>query len=269
MAPLTFTLKARPPERLDLSDLVPGVLGGESRDAILARPIGTTRTGVTVGEVFDVTGEDVADIVFAGGSERFDNVGRSLAGGRIRVTGDVGAYCGRGMTGGRIVVDGSLCGPYAGTMMTGGALIVSGDAADATAAAVSGAMAGMAGGLMVVGGSAGDYLGDRMRRGVVAVLGEAGSAAGARMIGGTILARALGPRAGRSMKRGTLIAGRVDGVEPTFVPAGDYDHVFLAILRRWLAAEAGADAAALVPAAGRRYRGDMAGLGKGEIIVGG
>ncbi|BBE70939.1 formylmethanofuran dehydrogenase subunit C [Oharaeibacter diazotrophicus] len=268
MAPLTLTLKATPPERLDLSGLVPAALAGKSAAEIAALPIGTTRTGVAVGDVFAVSGDDGDVLVFDGGSERFDNLGRGLAGGEIRVTGDVGAYCGRAMKAGRITVEGSLRGPYAGTAMTGGTIAVAGNAADATAAAIPGAMHGMAGGLILIGGSAGDYLGDRMRRGVVAVVGTAGAVAGARMVGGTILAASLGPRAGRSMKRGTLIAGAVEALEPTFVPAGDYDHAFLKILNKWLHTEAGAAAAALVPLDARRWRGDMASLGKGEIIVG-
>jgi formylmethanofuran dehydrogenase subunit C len=269
MAALTFTLKAEPPERVDLSEITPTGLAGRSLDAVLALPIGTTRSGLAVADVFSVSGTDAAEIVFAGGSGRFDNVGRSLKNGTIRVEGDVGAFLGRGMKSGRIDVAGSVRGPYAATMMTGGVIAVAGDVPDATAASVPGAMHGMAGGLLVVGGSAGDLLGDRMRRGVIAVAGSAGALAGARMVGGTILAARLGRRAGQFMKRGTLIAGAVDDIEPTFIPAGDYGAAFLAILRKWLRDEAGPAAAALVPSDARRYRGDMASLGKGEILVGG
>ncbi len=118
MAALTLTLKRRPPERLDLSDVLPDRLAGLGLQEIRALPIGTTRTGVTIGDVFEVSGEPGDTLVFEGGSDRFDNVGRSLTSGSITVRGDVGAYCGRGMKGGRIAVDGSLTGPYAGTMMT-------------------------------------------------------------------------------------------------------------------------------------------------------
>ena len=268
MGALTFTLKAEPPERVDLSELIPAVLADKPLDEVLAMPIGTPRTGLAVADVFTVSGTDAAEIVFAGGSARFDNVGRSLKDGTIRVEGDVGAFLGRGMKSGRIDVSGSVRGPYAATMMTGGVIAVAGDAPDATAASVPGAMHGMAGGLLVIGGSAGDLLGDRMRRGVIAVAGSVGALAGARMVGGTILAKSLGPRAGQAMKRGTLIAGAVADIEPTFVPSGDYGAAFLAILRKWLRDEAGPDAAALVPAKARRWRGDMASLGKGEILVG-
>ncbi len=53
MAALTLTLKGRPPERLDLSDVLPDRLAGLKLAEIRALPIGTTKTGVTIGEVFD------------------------------------------------------------------------------------------------------------------------------------------------------------------------------------------------------------------------
>lgn len=269
MGALTFKLTSAPPERLDLSPLVPARLAGLAVAEIEALDIGTTKTGCKVGDVFAVTGSNPEDIVFEGGSERFDNVGKSLRGGMVRVIGDVGAYLGRGMNRGDIVVQGSVCGPYAGTVMTGGRISIEEDVADATAASVPGAMHGMAGGFMIIGGSAGAYLGDRMRRGVIVVLGDTGEATANRMVGGTILAQSMGARAGMGMKRGTLITGAVTDLEPTFVSAGTYDAAFLALLSNWLASEAGEDAVSLVPARVQRFRGDMASLGKGEILVGG
>ncbi|WP_181704110.1 formylmethanofuran dehydrogenase subunit C [Chthonobacter albigriseus] len=267
MAALGFTLRHAPPERLDLSPLIPAELAGKSLAEIEKIAVGTSRAGVRVGDVFAVSGE-VGDEIRFEGHARLDNIGRSLNGGRIIVDGDVGAYLGRGMKKGAIEVSGSATGPYAGTMMTGGAIRIGGDAADGTAGSVPGAMHGMAGGLMVIAGAAGAYLGDRMRRGVIVVLGGTGDAAGARMVGGTIVADRLGTRAGAGMKRGTLIATAVDDLEPTFVPTGTYDGVFLAILAKHLATEA-PEAEDLVPARTRRFRGDMAALGKGEVLVGG
>jgi formylmethanofuran dehydrogenase subunit C len=269
MGALTFTLKETPPERLDLSDVRPSRLAGKALAEIERMPVGTSRTGVLIGDVFAVTGDDAGELVFEGGSDRFDNIGRSLSGGTIRVGGDVGQYLGRGMTAGRIDVEGSARGPYAGTVMTGGVILIRGDAAAATAASVPGYKMGMAGGLIVIEGTAGALLGDRMRRGVVVVLGAAGELTGARMIGGTIVAGSVGARTGEGMKRGTVIAGAAGGVEPTFVPAGIYDASFLAVLRRWLRTEAGNAAAGAVPNAARRYRGDMAAMGQGELLVGG
>lgn len=265
MAALQFTLKEAPPERLDLKALTPTGLAGLSRAEIEALPIGTTRTGVALGAVFAVAGSDPSTIALEGDA-RLDNVGHGLAGGSIHVDGHVGAYLGRGMKSGSITVTGSATGPHAGAQMTGGTIRIDGDAAEATAGAVPGAMHGMAGGLMTIGGNAGRYLGDRMRRGVIVVLGSVGEAAASRMVGGTIVAGAFGARAGVGMKRGTLIGGSVEDLEPTFVPSGTYDAAFLAILAKYLQGE-WADAADLVPARAARYRGDMAALGKGEILV--
>lgn len=266
MAALTFTLKATPPERLDLSALVPERLAGMDADVIRALVVGTSRDGLTVGDLFDVAGDDAADIRITGHA-RLDNIGRGLKGGRITVDGDAGIYLGRAMKSGLIAVSGSVRGPYAGTAMTGGTIRIAGDAADAVGGAVPGAMHGQAGGLITVAGHVGAYAGDRMRRGVLVVEGYVGDAAGARMVGGTILARTLGTRAGAGMKRGTLIAKTVADLEPTFVPTGTYGMPFLAILRKWVESEV-PGAGALVPVNAMRYRGDMAALGKGEVIVG-
>lgn len=267
MAALTFTATQPPPERLDLSPLIPERLAGLTVAEIERLPIGTSRLGVTVGDLFRVSGDEAGAIVIDGGSDRFDFVGRGLAAGTVRVTGDVGAHLGRAVKGGAITVDGSARGPHGGAAMTGGRIDIGGDAADATAGALPGAMHGMAGGLMVIGGNAGAYLGDRMRRGVIVVHGTVGEASGCRMIGGTIVAAHAGVRAGVGMKRGTLIAATVDDMEPTFVSAGAYDAAFLGLFRRWLTGEAGGTAAALVPARVHRFRGDMASLGKGEMLL--
>lgn len=265
MAALQFTLKETPPERLDLKALIPASLAGLSKTEIERTPVGTSRTGLRLGDIFKVAGTDPDSIVIEG-HPRLDNVGLGLKAGSIHVDGSVGAYLGRGMKSGSITVTGSVVGPYAATQMHGGTIRVDGDVGDGAAGAIPGAMHGMAGGLLTIGGNTGDYLGDRMRRGVVVVLGTTGAAAGARMVGGTIVASALGPRAGVGMKRGTLIAAKVDDLEPTFVPSGTYDAAFLAILTKYLSGE-WEEAADLVPARAHRYRGDMASLGHGELLV--
>lgn len=268
MTGLTFTLREAPPERLDLSPLTPARLAGLSCAKIERIAIGTTRLGVAVGDVFRLSGEDAADLVFAGGSTRFDRLGSGLDGGSIRLEGDAGGYLGLAMAGGTITVAGSLTGPYGGSAMTGGLIRVAGHAADATAAALPGAVAGMAGGTLIVGGRAGELVGDRMRGGVILVAGGAGRLCAARMLGGTIVAASLGPRAGQGMRRGTLIAGSADDIEPTFVFAGRYAQAFLPLLGNWVGGIAGEAFARLVPTSADRYRGDMADVGEGELLIG-
>lgn len=266
MAALVFRLGAPPPERLDLSPLTPAGLAGKSAAEIAAIPIGTTKRGLTVGDVFAVSGDDPAEIVFEGGSERFDRVGLGLAAGRITVVGDVGLEVGRAMKGGSIRVAGSA-GPLAGAAMTGGLLTVEGDAGDFAGGATHGAMAGQAGGVLVVKGRTGERTGDRMKRGLIVVLGGAGAHAGSRMSGGTILAPSFGDFPGTLMKRGTLIAGSHGDLGPTFVHSGGFELPFLRLFAKHILATV-PEAVALVPSRAERFRGDMAALGKGEILVG-
>lgn len=263
---LTFRLKAQVPERLDLSGLTPAALAGKSLGEIAALVIGTTRFAPTVGDLFDLSGTPDDTIHFEGGSERFDGIGTKLAGGTIVVEGDAGARLGTGMKSGTITVAGSV-GPHAATAMTGGRIEIGGDAGDFLGGAIHGAMAGQQGGFVLVRGRIGDRAGDRMKRGTIVSLTGVGADVGSRMSGGTIIAPVSGTRPGTLMKRGTLILAEPGELAPTFVDTGSWAATFAMLLKRWIAAEA-PDAAHLVPLRARRYRGDMAAVGKGELLVG-
>ncbi|SON55844.1 Formyltransferase/hydrolase complex Fhc subunit C [Hartmannibacter diazotrophicus] len=266
MAALTFTLRAEVPERLDLSALVPSALDGKSASEIEKIVVGTTRKAPAVGDLFKVSGDDVTDIRFAGGSERFDHVGKALAGGSIHVEGDVGGWLAAGMKSGSVTVTGSAMGPYAAAEISGGSVTIEGNAGDCLGAALPGYMNGMAGGFVLVGGICGEAAGDRMRRGTIAVLGGTGDATGVRMIGGSILSPSMGARTGLMMKRGTLISSTPVELSSTFVDSGLYRLPFLALLRKHLG-EVMPRAAHLVPSVAHRFRGDMSMLGKGEVLV--
>ena len=58
MTGLTFTLRAEPGERLDLSALLPSRLAGLAVSDIERIAIGTTRHPLHVGDVFSVTGAE-------------------------------------------------------------------------------------------------------------------------------------------------------------------------------------------------------------------
>jgi len=267
MAPLTFTLKAEPPERLDLSGLVPGALAPLTAKEIEAIVLGGGRRPIRVGDVFALRRGDAGAIVFAGGSERLDNVGAGLSGGSLRVDGAVGARLGVGMIEGTIDVVGSA-GPWAGAGMAGGRITIAGDAGERAGGALPGRMAGMRGGVLAIGGTAGARAGDRMRRGLL-VARALGPEAGSRMIAGTIVAASAGPLPGRLMRRGSLILGTVDGaLLPTFLDCGAHDLPVLSLLAAWL----GRLALPFRPNVGtavRRLQGDTAALGKGEILLAG
>ena len=115
----TLTLRAAPPERLDFLNINPAALSRLSQGEAERLEIGTTRTGVRLGDCFAVSLDGSDTLTLEGGHERLDRVGASLSAGTIRVTGDVGQRLGAGMAGGRVTVTGHA-GPYAASGATGG-----------------------------------------------------------------------------------------------------------------------------------------------------
>jgi len=264
---LVFSLRGEPPERLDLSPLTPLALGGLGRRDIEVTRLGQSKRASTVGDIFRVTGSEAGEIVFEGGSRRFDRVASGMVDGMVRVIGDVGAQAGRGMAGGHLVVDGEA-GPHAGSGMRGGRLEIHGDAGECLGGPLAGETAGMSGGVLVVRGMAGDFAADRMRRGLIAVLGGAGRHAGCRMIAGTlVIVGGTGEMPGYLMRRGSILLDRMpESLSPSFVENGAPDSVFARLVDRHLVAD-GILARPLLGASPRRYGGDNAVLGKGELLV--
>jgi formylmethanofuran dehydrogenase subunit C len=268
MSALVLTLRQAPDQRLDLSPLVPHLLAGKKAAEIEKIELQTTRTPVTVGDLFRLRMGDAAQIHIEGAHERLDRVGHAMTDGEIVVEGDVGAQAGRLMRGGSLVIRGSA-GPWAGSAMVGGTLEIMRDAGDHLGGPFAGETVGMRGGMIVVRGSAGARAGDRMRRGTIVVEGPCGAYAGSRMIAGTlILLRRAGPLPGYLMKRGTIVLGAdCEELSPTFIDCGVHALVAMRLLSDFVGAHS-RRAAASLRAPLRRYAGDMAVLGKGEIFVG-
>ncbi|ACA20061.1 formylmethanofuran dehydrogenase subunit C [Methylobacterium sp. 4-46] len=259
-----LTLRQAPPERLDLSGLTPARLAGLGEAEAARLPIGTSRLGLSLGDCFALALDGTDTLRIVGGSERLDQVGAGLSAGAIEVEGDVGQRLGAGMTGGAIRVSGSA-GPFAGTGARGGTITIAGDAGESAGGALHGAMGGLDGATLVIGGRAGDRLGDRMRAGLI-VAESAGALAGSRMIAGTIVAGAIGDHPGYGMRRGTLLVERHGALLPTFVDTGAQDLVFVRLLARALE-PVSARFAALARARLGRRAGDLATLGKGELLT--
>jgi formylmethanofuran dehydrogenase subunit C len=263
---LTFTLVGEPPERLDLSPLTPQGLAGLDRRAIDKIRLGQSKRASSVGDIFRVGAGDAQSIVFDGGSSRFDRVAAGLTDGAVRVVGDVGAQAGRVMRGGRLTIEGDA-GPHAGSGMRGGRLEISGSAGDHLGAPLAGELAGMNGGVLIVRGKAGAFAADRMRRGLIAVLKGCGDYAGSRMIAGTLVVTGgAGEMPGYLMRRGSILLDRAPkSLSPSFVECGAPAIVFSALVDRHLMAE-GILSRPLLGKAPRKYGGDNAVLGMGEIL---
>jgi formylmethanofuran dehydrogenase subunit C len=264
---LVLRLRAAPDQRLDMSPLTPQGLAGKSRGEIERIALQTTRRAICVGDIFDVSGDSAESIVIAAGSDRFDRVGEGMSAGSIVVEGDVGNRAGRLMAGGQLAVRGNA-GHWAASGMTAGTIEIDGSAGDHLGGPLAGEIQGMNGGTVIVRGNVGDRVGDRLRRGMLIVEGNAGDGAGARMLAGTLIVLgSVGPGAGYLLRRGTLALGAIRGdLGPTFLDCGVHDlvsHRLMAAFVRPLSEAA----ARLFGAPLRRYIGDTALLGKGEVFI--
>jgi formylmethanofuran dehydrogenase subunit C len=125
----------------------------------------------------------------------------------------------------------------------------------------------MAGAAVLVGGSCGERVGERMRRGLILIEGDAGPHAAFGLRGGTVIVRgACGPDPAPLMRRGTLLLAREpQRLLPTFTDDGRYELPWLALLERHLA---GLGRPGVLPGREvRRLAGDLADLGKGELLI--
>ena len=192
------------------------------------------------------------------------------ADGTIRFTGDLRQVnrLGAGLSGGAVVVEGSI-GDDVGSGMAGGTLEIRGDAGARVGAAAPEARRGMSGGELVVYGSVGEGAGALMRRGLLVVGGRVGHHAGAGMIAGTLVAfGAVDATAGLWTKRGSIVALAGITIPSTYRYACTYQPVHLRLTLMRLRTRFGLPVTPPhLTGFYRRYSGDLADLGKGEILA--
>lgn len=267
MTGCTLRLREPPSCPLDLAPLSPESLLGKSEAERAAVPLRLGNRAVPAGELFSFhpgPGEEGA-LVLEGTTELCDRIGAGLGAGTIRVVGDAGAEVGLAMRGGRIEIEGRV-GELAAAEAEGGFLRIRGSAGPRLAGALPGG-GGARGVAVLVEGDCGPMAAQGMRRGLVIVLGGCGSHLGFALRGGTVLVRGPGgPGAGTAMRRGSLLL-LDSSIEPgaTFADAGRHELLWLAVLAKHLT---GLGLPGLLPSRRvRRFLGDLADLGKGEILV--
>ncbi len=265
---VTLTLRVPVARRLEVECITPNGLATLDESAIARLPIWDGPHVVPLGDVFQVHGGRSDRVRVAGDLAMINAIGAGMTAGEIRIEGDVGRYVGTRMAGGVLHVSGDA-GDGAGLEMTGGLLDIAGNAGDRLGAGRLAAARGMAGGEIIVRGNAGAETGATMRRGTVIIAGNAGPRSGLGMIAGNVIVLgSAGEDAGRFNKRGTIaVFGRVS-VPPTYRFACTYRPPHIAVTvahlrsRRGLAIPMDAQTARF-----RRYSGDMAELGRGEILA--
>ncbi len=269
MSTLRLILREPPAQRVDVSPLVAAGFAGASLAEAGTVELWVGNRRVRADALFRLEGATGGGIEIQGATGRLDRIGAGMSAGRLRVEGDAGAYLGQDMTGGTIEVTGST-GAFAASGMRGGRIQVAGNAGDFLAAALPGDHQGMRGGLVVVGGRAGDRAGDRMRRGTLLIAGDTGDYPASRMVAGTI---AIGGAAGRypgfAMRRGTLLLRQPPPeLLPTFNLSGEFPLGVLTLLARsWRGLPGGFGSLPESGLRARRFLGDRANGGVGEILI--
>ncbi|MDP1773252.1 MAG: formylmethanofuran dehydrogenase subunit C [Methylobacter sp.] len=268
MSALTFTLKHKPDQRVDMSPLVCDKLADMPLAEIAALTLQNGKRKIRVDELFSIAGSDAQNIVIKGSFDKLDFIGKELDGGRITVEGDAGAYLGLGMKSGEIEVSGDV-GIYAACEMKKGFLKINGNAGDFLGAALPGNKMGMKGGTILVKGNVGERAGDHMRRGNILVEGNAGDYCGSRMTAGTIAVMGqTGRYLGFAMRRGTLLLWNQPQASARFNDCGAHTLAFLPILFasfKKLNSKFADSSAAFNRV--QRYAGDMSEMGRGEVLV--
>ncbi|MBX9679746.1 MAG: formylmethanofuran dehydrogenase subunit C [Gemmataceae bacterium] len=266
-AKTVLTLKQRPHIPLEAEVLTPDRLAFKTRDEIAALPLVLGKRQVRVDDYFDVEGDGSHELEIHGDVGRVKWIGRGMTRGRIVIRGNAGMHLGAFMSGGAIEVDGNAS-DWVGGEMRGGLIRVTGNAGGQIGAAYRGSMSGMRDGTILIGGTAGLEVGMRMKRGIIAIRGKVKDFAGLQMKGGTIvLMSGAEIRTGAWMVRGTIISLAPLRLLPTFAFTSAYDPTFLNLYSKCLAPYGFA-----LPRAGkegiyRRYMGDSAVPGKGELLV--
>ena len=252
MSQIVLTLRRALTHPLEAGCVVPDRFATLSQREISVLPVwsaGEPRTRRELGEVFSIAGERAAAVRVQGDAALVEHLGRGMAGGRLEIEGNAGSGAGLEMKGGTLVVHGS-----AGTHLGG---------------AQPGASRGMTGGEILVHGSAGFETGARMRRGMIFVGGNVGELAGRGMIAGTlVVGGALGADPGAFLKRGSLVALGAVPIPLTYRYACTYRPPHLRfILSRLRALYRAPITEAQITGSYRRFIGDLAGLGKGELLA--
>ncbi len=247
----------------------PDVFSDKSMDEIRKLEILYGNKRKPLGELFEIEeGQgDGETIKMEGDMSRVKHVGAQMSKGRIEIEGDIGMHLGREMSGGEILVRGNA-GDWLGAEMKGGLITVHGRVGNLAGAGYRGSKVGMKGGTIIVNGDAGREVGELMRRGVIAVTGSLGEFTGALMTGGTIVCFGkLGGRAGAGMERGTILSFDRPSFLPTFKRSCVYRPTFVPLLLNSLRKYGLPIKREYLEGSYERYDGDIASLGRGEILV--
>ncbi len=250
MTEAVLTLREPLRGRVDASGVAWGRLPDLDAAAIAGQTMWVEGSGaVPLGDLFHVRWTASQRTRLVGDLTPMDGIGAGLARGELVVDGDAGWYLGGRMSGGVIEVRGST-GPRAG-------------------GAEPGAKRGMTGGEILIRGDAGAGAGAGGRRGLIVVQGDAAEDGARGMIAGSLLVfGSLGPNPGLFSRRGSIVAFGPHVPPAPYRYACTYRPPHLRVTLTYLKARHGVPVTPeQLAGAYRRYSGDLAELGAGEILA--
>jgi len=264
---LSLSLKELPNVPVEAEVISPDRVAGLSNADVRALPIQLGKRQLRLDALFDVEGDGSDEMELRGNLTRVKWIGRGMSRGRIRIIGDAGMHLGAHMKGGTIEVQGNAS-DWVGAEMTGGRIHIRGNVGGQVGSAYRGSPSGMNRGTILIEGSAGIEVGMRMKRGIIAVRGAVRDFAGLQMKGGSLfLLGGAELRTGAWMTRGTIVCLKSIRLLPTFSYACDYHPPFMAMYSNHLRRLGFAIPYDARQGKYRRYNGDAAVPGKGEILV--
>jgi len=268
MSALTFKLKTKINQRIDMSPLVCQSLKDKSPSDIAAIKLQSGKVQIRVDELFHIAGSDTQNIVIDNSCEKLDFIAKGLNGGRIVVNGNVGAYLAQEMKAGIVEINGHA-GIFAACEMKQGLLIINGNVGDFLGGALVGNKQGMKGGMVVIKGNAGERAGDHMRRGTILIEGSVGDYCGSRMTAGTIAVMGeAGKFLGYAMRRGTLLLWNKPTLLATFNDCGSHTLAFLPLLfKSFRKLDSKFSNPDIAFNRIQRYVGDVSEIGRGEVLI--
>ena len=263
---ITLTLRAPIAHPLDAGAIAPDRLAALDAHEISALQLWDGRNTIALGDVFSVAGDRSSNVLLEGDLAQLHGVGTLMSAGTLEISGSIGHSLGARMRGGAINVGGNA-GDDAGTTMARGSIVIAGNAGDRAGGALQGASKGMTGGEIIVRGGVGREAGARMRRGVL-YCASSDLGTGTGMIAGNIIVSgAIGDGVGAGNKRGTIVALGPVSVPPAYAYACTYRPPHLSLMLLSLRTRFGLPLDdAHVHGLFRRYSGDLAEIGKGEIL---
>lgn len=250
----------------DMQNITPDQLHDKSIEAIGQLTIQIGKCKCPLGKLFNISGQDTQDLVIEPQQAKLDNIGFQMKSGRITVKGNANHYAGFQMRGGELYITGHAA-DFAACELAGGQIIIEGNAGDFLGGALAGNKKGMRGGIVIIKGNVGERAGDQMRRGMILIEGNAGAYCASRMLAGTIgVMGSVGNYVAYGMRRGTLLLKQTPKMHATLNDCGSHTLPYLSLMFKSFATLP-TTFSTIQQNRVRRYAGDIANDGKGEILV--